>query len=443
MRPRTKYVKSGDVHIAYQVIGTGPLDLVAVSGWVSHVENAWEEPEIAAFLERLASFSRLIVFDKRGTGLSDKVSNDAVPTLEQRMDDVRAVMEAAGSMRAALLGISEGGSMSALFASTYPERTSALIFYGSFPNWIRDAECPWGQTREEHEAACRAYEEHWGSPIGLKVFAPSIAKDEGWRERWGRYLRLAASPGAAAALYRMNIEIDIRKILPTIQVPTLILHRTGDRIADVRGARYMAERIPGAKYVELPGDDHLFWIGDSNFVTAEIQEFLTGIRPQQELDRILATVLSIDLVGSTEKATALGDGRWKDLLGRYHARAQKEVERHRGRVVDFAGDGVLAVFDGPARAIRCSCTMREAVKEHGLELRAGVHTGECETSGDKISGIAVHICCRIASLAASGEILVSSTVKDLVAGSGLKFLDRGTSNLKGIPDPWRLFAVAS
>ena len=441
MRPETRYAKSGDVHVAYQVIGEGAVDLILVMGWISHLEHQWEDPSLARFLDRLASFSRLILFDKRGTGLSDRVADNALPTLEQRMDDVRAVMDAAGSTHAALFGVSEGGPLSALFAATYPERTSALIMYGAYAKWIRDADYPWAPTRQDHEAAFKAYEEHWGTPIGLKVFAPSVTGDERWRQWWAQHLRLSASPGAGVTLYRMNVEIDIRQILPTIRVPTLILHRVDDRLMNPGGARYMAEQIPAAKFVELPGADHIAWIGEVDTLLAEIQEFLTGVRPASEVDRVLATVLFVDIVGSTARAAALGDARWRDLMDNYQQQVGKEVARLGGRVINTAGDGVFASFDGPARAIRCACAVRDAVAALGLTIRSGLHTGECDINGDKIAGIAVHIGARVAAHAGPGEILLSSTVKDLVAGSGLRFLDRGSHSLKGVAGRWRLFAV--
>jgi class 3 adenylate cyclase/alpha-beta hydrolase superfamily lysophospholipase len=443
MRPETRYAKSGDIHIAYQVVGEGAIDLVLVQGWISHVEHQWEDPSLARFLERLASFSRLITFDKRGTGLSDRVAESALPTLEQRMDDVRAVMEAAGCSRAALFGISEGGPMSVLFAATYPARTSALVMYGTYAKWIRDAEYPWAPTRAEHEAAFDAYEKGWGTPIGLKIFAPSVARDERWRQWWARHLRLAASPGAGVALYRMNIEIDVRHILPTIKVPTLVLHRTGDRLMAVGGARYIAGQILHARYVEQPGDDHIPWLGDADAVVGEIQEFLTGGRSASEADRILATVMFVDIVGSTERVAAVGDARWRDLLDSFHEHVRTEVTRFRGRVIDTAGDGVFASFDGPARAIRCASAVRNAAEMLGLTIRAGLHTGECQVAGDKVTGIAVHIGARVATSAGPGEILITGTVRDLVAGSGLRFADRGAHTLKGVAGRWRLFALQS
>jgi class 3 adenylate cyclase len=439
MRPETKYTRSGDVHVAYQVVGEGSIDLVVVPGFVSHVEYIWEEPRAAEVLRRLASFSRLIMFDKRGTGLSDRGA--AVPTLEQRMDDVRAVMDAAGSRQAALFGASEGGPMSLLFAATYPARTSALIIYGSYARrgWAPDH--PFGVTADEMENLLAAVESGWGTPVGVDTWAPSLARDDVLRQWWATFLRFAASPGAAIAVLRMAQEIDVRHVLPVITAPTLILHRTGDRLARVEQARYLAERINGAKLVELPGDDHLYFVGDANALVDEIQEFLTGVRGTPEADRVLATVLFVDMVGSTERAAALGDAKWRSLLATYHAQARKEVARFRGRIIDTAGDGVLAVFDGPARAIRCSAAIRDAVATQDLSVRAGLHTGECEISGDKVVGIAVHIAARVSALAAPGEILVSNTVKDLVAGSGLRFSDRGSHTLKGVPGEWRVLAA--
>jgi class 3 adenylate cyclase len=441
MKRQINYAKSGKCHIAYQVIGEGPLDLVLVYGWVSHLEQQWELPSQARFLERLASFTRLIIFDKRGTGLSDRVADDALPTLEIRMDDVRAVMDAVGSERAALLGVSEGGPMCALFAATYPQRTTALIMHGGYAKWIRDPEYPWAPTRDDHEKGFEEYEKRWGTPVGLKVIAPTVAADPRHREWWADYLRLGASPGAGVALYRMNVEIDIRHVLPTIRVPALILHRAGDRLINVGGARYMAERIPNAKYVELAGEDHLPYFGDADSVLSEIQEFLTGVRPAHESDRVLATVFFVDIVGSTERAAAAGDARWRDLLAAYHSQASIEITRFSGKVIDTAGDGVFAIFDGPARAIRCAHAIRDAVRRFGLAIRVGLHTGECEMVGDKVMGLAVHIAARIAGMAESDEILVSSTVRDLVAGSGLRFEDRGSEVLKGVPGEWRLFTA--
>jgi class 3 adenylate cyclase len=337
--------------------------------------------------------------------------------------------------------VSEGGPMCALFSATYPSRTSALVMYGSYARWLHASDHPWAPTLEYHERALQAYETGWGTSIGLRHFAPSVARDEVFRERWGRFLRAAASPGAASALLRMNIQIDVCAVLPTIRVPTLVLHRAGDKLIDVRCGRYLASRIDGAKYVELPGDDHLFWIGDGDALVDEIEEFLTGVRHVPHSDRVLATVVFTDIVGSTERAAALGDAKWRELLQRYHECARHEVAMFHGKEIDTAGDGFFATFDGPARGVRCACAIRDAVASLGLEIRAGVHTGECEMAGGKVSGIAVHTGARVAAAAHGGEVLVSSTVRDLVAGSGLRFVDRGAHALKGIAGEWRLFAA--
>jgi len=431
--------ESNGVNIAYQVLGEGPLQLVFVPGWVSHLELAWEQPLLARFYQRLASFSRLVLFDKRGTGLSDRVAQ--LPTLEERMDDVRAVMDAVGVPSAALFGVSEGGPMCAMFAATYPERTSALIFYGTYAKRIWAPEYPWAPTPAERQRFFDTIEKGWGGVVDLPTLSPRMANDKAFRRWWAAYLRAGASPGAALALARMNTEIDIRHILPTVRVPTLVLHRRDDRDVAVGGARYIARAIPQAKYVELEGSDHLVFVGDADALLDEVEEFLTGARHLPESDRVLATVLFADIVGSTERAAALGDGRWRELLVRYQTLARGELERHRGREIDTAGDGVLAAFDGPARAIRCACALRDAVRALGIEIRVGLHTGECEVIGSKLGGIAVHIGARVAAEAGAGEVLVSSTVKDLVAGSGLRFLDRGVHVLRGIPEDWHLFAV--
>jgi len=437
--PKTQYAKSGDVHVAYQVTGAGPLDLVFVPGFVSHLEYQWEHPWSAHFFERLGSFSRLIRFDKRGTGLSDRVGG--IPTLEERMDDVRAVMDAVGSERAALFGASEGGPMSVLFAATYPERTSALVLYGSYArrSWAPDHAC--GHTEQEWQAMIDAIEMGWGEARSPDLRAPSAADNQGYRQWWATYQRLAASPGAAVAVMQMNKEIDVRAILPAVRVPTLVLHRAQDRMISVEQARYLVEHIPGARLVELAGADHAPWVEDTGTLLDEVEEFLTGARRAPESDRILATVLFTDIVGSTERAAALGDRQWRDVLGTYYAVARRELARFRGREVDTAGDGIFATFDGPARGIRCAASIANNVKTLGLEIRAGLHTGECEVIGEKVGGIAVHIGARVVAEARAGEILVSGTVKDLVAGSGLSFEERGVHTLKGLPGTWPLYAV--
>jgi pimeloyl-ACP methyl ester carboxylesterase len=437
--PQTKYAKSGDIYVAYQVIGQGARDLVVVQGWVSHVEYAWEDPDLAKFLERLASFSRLIVLDRRGTGLSDRVA--AVPTLEQRMDDVRAVMDAAQSERATLLGISAGGPMCMLFAATYPERTASLVLYGTAARGLRAPDYPIGLPRAALDGYLDLIEQTWGTGATVEHFAPSRARDERFRQSWARFERLAVSPAGARALARVTYETDATQALSAIRVPTLILHREGDLIARVAGARYVEERVTGARYVELPGADHFPWVGDSEAVLGEIEEFLTGERRGPELDRVLATVMFTDLVHSTEKIAALGDQRWCELLGDHHALIRKQLAKFRGREIDTAGDGFLAAFDGPARAVRCACAVVGELRRLGLEVRVGVHTGECELTNERLSGIAVHTGARVASLAESGEVLVSATVKDLVAGSGIAFRDRGAHILKGVPGEWQLYAV--
>jgi len=440
MVPQTRYAKSGGVSIAYQVIGDGPIDLVLVPGWVSNIDVFWEEPRMARLLTRLASFSRLILFDKRGTGLSDRVSD--MPSLEVRMDDVRAVMDAVCSQRAALFGYSEGGAMCILFAATYPDRASALIMGGSFARRTSTLGYPWGPTAEQQLAFIDQMERDWGGSVGIEARSPSLAQDERYRQWWARWLRSSASPAAAATLMRMNMEIDVRHVLPAVRIPTLILHSTNDRLLDVGASRYMAARIPGAKLVELHGIDHIPWGCDSDLIVDEIEEFLTGARPGAEPDRVLATVLFTDIVGATERASRVGDRNWHDLLDSHHILVRRELDQFRGREIDTAGDGFLATFDGPARAVRCACAISKSVRALGLEIRAGLHTGECELMGDKLGGIAVHTGARVAAAARAGEVLVSSTVKDLVAGSGLAFLDRGVQGLKGIPGEWRLFAVA-
>jgi class 3 adenylate cyclase len=434
MRPETRYAKSGDVHIAYQVVGEGPFDLVFVPGFVSNVDHSWEWPALARMLSRLASFSRLILFDKRGTGLSDRVAG--IPGLEQRMDDVRAVMDAVGSERAAVFGISEGGAMSALFAATYPERTRALALFGAYPSYTQ-----WVLSQDRVPAFLQAVEAAWGTGETVRIFAPEMAEDRAFREWWARFERLGASPQAVIDLTRMNVEIDIRAILPTIRVPTLIVHRSGDTRVNVGAGRYFAAHIPGATYVELPGRDHVAWAGDTDAAIDSVERFLTGSVAAVEADRVLATVMFTDIVESTRQAAALGDRDWRALLDRHRAAARGEFGRFRGREVQSTGDGFLVTFDGPARAIRCADAIRDAVRPLGLDLRIGLHTGEIVVAGDDISGIAVHLAARVAAAAGAGEVLVSGTVKDLVAGSGIRFSDRGGHALKGLDGEVRLYAV--
>jgi pimeloyl-ACP methyl ester carboxylesterase/class 3 adenylate cyclase len=438
-----RYVTASDgVTIAYQIVGEGPRDLVYVPGWVSNLEAAWEEPTMARFFERLASFSRLIRFDKRGTGLSDRVPEHALPTLETRMGDLLAVCDAVGSTQAALVGQSEGAPMCCLFAATYPERTSALILLGGYARRQWAPDYPHGITDERHEAFLREIEADWGGPVGLAIRAPSRMDDPRFRDTWARYLRASASPAAALALTRMNTAIDVRPVLSAIRVPTLVIHRTGDRSIAVGAGRHLAESIPGARLVELPGDDHLPWIGDVDAIVGEIEEFLTGIRRAGAPDRVLATVLFTDIVGSTQRAAELGDALWAEVLSAHHAIVREQLPRYGGREINTTGDGFLATFDGPARAIRCAFAIMAGLRPLGLEIRAGIHTGEVEQSTDGVRGVAVHVGARIAALAGADEVLVSRVVRDLVVGSGIRFADRGSHVLKGVPDEWQVYAAA-
>jgi pimeloyl-ACP methyl ester carboxylesterase len=443
--PDVQYARSGDVNIAYQVTGDGPFDLVFVPGFVTHLELQWAMPTFAPWLERLSSFARLIRFDKRGTGMSDRVSG--APTMETRMDDVRAVMDAAGSRRAAFFGLSEGAALSILFAATYPERTAALVVRSGFPRRMWAVDYPWGQTEEQYE---RQVEQ------SLRIFGPRDEAREAVRDL-GAFedeeldpmldmLRYGSSPGALEALHRMNREIDIRHVLPSVRVPTLILHGTEDRFVPIEVARYTAAQIPAARVVEIPGAGHLALGALAGRVADELERFVrdvhdAGAWDEAEPDRVLATVLFTDIADSTARAAALGDRAWRELLERHHALIRRQLVRFRGAELDVAGDGFFARFDGPARAIRCACAISESVRGLGLEVRAGLHTGECELMDGKVGGIAVHIGARVAAAAEPGEVLVSSTVKDLVAGSGLRFRDRGSATLKGVPEEWRLFAV--
>jgi pimeloyl-ACP methyl ester carboxylesterase len=442
MVPQTRYARSGKVHIAYQVTGEGPLDLVFVPGWVSHVELSWEEPTYASFLRRLASFSRLITFDKRGTGLSDRVPDDQLPTLEERMDDLRAVMDAVDSQRAAVFGVSEGGNLSMLFAATYPARTVALVTAGSFAKRVWSPDYPWAPTPEARAQEYDLVEREWGNLMDLSHYIPSKMHDLEFARRLATYCRRSASPSAAVALLRMNTQIDVRDLLPTIRVPALIVHRTGDRDVNIEEGRWLAARIPGARFVELPGEDHLPWVGDQDAMLDEVEEFLTGVRPARDVDRVLATVMFTDIVGSTDHLARLGDKAWHDLLARHHAMVRHELAAFRGREINTAGDGFFATFDGPARGVRCALRIHDVARQLGIAIRAGLHTGEVELHGDDVAGMAVHIAARVAALAGANEALVSSTVKDLVSGSGLRFQERGTHVLKGVPGEWRLYAAS-
>jgi class 3 adenylate cyclase/pimeloyl-ACP methyl ester carboxylesterase len=444
--PETRYAQSGDVSIAYQVNGEGPVDLVVAPGTVSNVELLWSHPLFAAWRERLSSFARVILFDKRGTGLSDRVKS--IPTLEERTDDIRAVMDAAGSERAVIMGVSEGAPMSIVFAATYPERTRGLILYGSFARATWAPDYPWAPTREEYERdlaeqerSPRPFDEE-AARWALGYVAPSMLDDDEFVAWWAMFWRMSISPGARLDLDRMNLDINVTDILPAVRVPTIVIHRTEDRACKVGEGRYVAQRIRGARFVELPGIDHIPVVGDVEPLYEAIRDFVAGLpEVEPEPDTVLATVLFTDIVDSTATAAELGDRRWRDLLERHHTTVRGQLARYRGREVDTAGDGFFATFDGPARAIRCACAVTEAVRELGIDVRAGLHTGECELLDDKVAGIAVSIGARVASRAAPGEVLVSSTVKDLVAGSGIRFAARGVAELKGVPGEWRLYAV--
>lgn len=442
--PSVHYARSGEFHIAYQVLGAGPIDLVLVPGWISHLEVAWEQPRLAHSFRRLASFSRLILVDKRGTGLSDRVSSKSLPTLEDRMEDLHAVLDAVGSSRTVLYGISEGGPLCMLFAATYPERTTALVVYGSWARALKAPDYDWGFDPIEFESILTSLEPHWGDGAAVNVVAPSLAHDEQFCAWWGRYERMAASPGAAVGLLRMGFEGDVRHVLPTIFVPTLVLHRAHDAFVDVRHGRYIAEHIPGARYVELEGGDHFPLGGDLDAVDQQIENFLSeliGVRRGHSTDRVLATVLFTDVVGSTERAVALGDEKWKKLIAIHDDHVRMELARYRGKEIKTIGDGFLVTFDGPGRAIYCADAIRNSVRSLGLEIRSGLHTGEIEMMANDIAGIAVNIAARVSALAGPGEILVSSTVKDLVVGSRIEFIDRGSHVLKGVPGEWHLFVA--
>jgi len=437
--PQTRYARAGDVHIAYQVVGDRPIDLVYVPPQLQQVEHLWAEPRVAAFFERLARFSRLILFDRRGTGMSDPIS--ATTTLEDQMEDLDAVLDAVGSERAALLAQAEGSPMAILYAATHPERTRALVLYAGMARTTAAPGYEWPGTPAEREARIAEVFAHWGDGERLARIAPSHADDVALRRWLGQLERLSASPGALRLLFDIAGETDVRDVLPSIQAPTLLLHRREDRLIDVRHSRYLAQQLPGARYVELPGQDNLLVVGDSERILAELEEFLTGAHTPPEPDRVLATVMFTDIVGSTATAARLGDRAWRTLLARHDEVSRSQLARHRGRPVKSLGDGWLATFDGPARAIRCALELREAVRELGVELRAGLHTGECEAVGEDLSGLAVHIGARVGALAAPREVLVSNTVKDLVVGSGIDFADRGEHALRGVPGTWRLWAA--
>jgi pimeloyl-ACP methyl ester carboxylesterase len=438
--PEIRYARSGDVHIAYQVLGEGEIDLVFVMGWLTNLETYWEQPDYRRFMRRLASFTRLILFDKRGMGLSD---HTPIGTLEERMDDVRAVMDAAGSERAVLLGVSEGAPLSMVFAAAHPERTAGLVFVGGEVKEILEDDWPWGQsTREDYEAMLEQtlIGDRWGKETRV-WFAPSVENDPAAIDWLSRLERSSASPAAAVAFMRLGSEIDVRHVAPSIHVPTLVLHTPEDPVVPYGQGRWLAEQIDDARFVELKGKDHVPWFDVGDQVVAEVREFLTGFREAPEPEKVLATVLFTDIVGSTDQARELGDTRWTALLEQHHATVRSVLTQYRGREIDTAGDGFLATFDGPARGIRCAQAILAALQRIGVEARSGLHTGEVEVIGERVAGIAVHTGARVAALAGSGEVLVSSTVRDLVAGSGIEFEDRGLHELKGLDEPRRLFAV--
>ena len=440
--PKTKYARSGDVRIAYQITGEGAFDVIWAPGTMSHLDLDWEIPQRALFFERFSKFCRLIRFDKRGTGLSDRPVHMA--TLEERTDDIRAVMDDVGLKSANILGVSEGGSMACLFAATYPERVESLLIWGAQARWVATDDHPWAQTPQEHEEMLAMVQNDWpsipyivGPGAGMGPDAPPEAV-----EAVARYMRAAASPSAVYAYEVMNGQIDTRPILPTIQARTLVMNRTGDLCARIDAARDMASRIPGAKFIEYPGNSHSAMLDDMDVVLSDMHEFITGERPIDSFDRVLATVLFFDIASSTERAAAMGDTAWRNVLNSYYAVVRKELARYRGKETNTTGDGFLATFDGPARAVRCAIAVVLAVRQLGIEVRAGEHTGECELMGDNIGGIAVHAGARIMAKAGPGTVVVSRTVKDLVAGSRINFQDLGSHELKGIPGEWRLFSAS-
>jgi class 3 adenylate cyclase len=440
-RPETRYARSGDVHVAYQVFGQGDLDVVLVNGFISHVELMWEHEPVARCFEAMASFARVITFDRRGSGLSDPVVG--APTLEERMDDVRAVMDAAGSPRAALVGISEGVPMSILFAATYPHRAQALVCLGGMARSTWAPDYPWATPAEAlRESGTELIAPYWGQGAMLEVNAPSHAEDPEARAFYARLERASVSPGMLRSLFEMFLDIDVRHVVPSVHVPTLLLHASHDRLVNIRHGRWLAEHLPNARLIEVPGIDHALWYQDIGPALGLIQEFLTGTRHAPEPDRVLATVLFTDIVDSTRTASELGDHRWRGVLEDHQRVVRQALGRFAGREVKSTGDGFLATFDGPARGIRCAQTILESSEKLGVRVRAGLHSGECEVMGDDIGGIAVHIAARVSALAGPGEVLVSRTVKDLVAGSGIAFADRGTHALKGIPDTWQIYAAA-
>jgi class 3 adenylate cyclase len=439
--PETRYATNSGLHVAYQLAGDGPVDVVLLTQWFSNVDSQWDVPPLAAFIRRLGAFGRVLTFDKRGTGLSDPVRASELPSIEEWMDDLRAVMDDSGIERAVLVANLASGFMAMVFAATYPARVKALVLVNAYPRFTRTTDYPWGPDSSDLDALVERTRRTWGKGMLLRLFAPSLLADATLVEREARYERQAASPGTAMAMTRMINLIDVRAVLPTITVPTMVISRADPATVPAGHRRYIADHLPGARYVELPGADELMWAGDQDALVGEIQEFVTGARPVTQPDRVLATIVFTDIVGSTRHAAELGDRAWRELLERHHVLVRAELARFRGREVDTAGDGFLAVFDGPGRAVQCASAAIRSVRSLGIEIRAGIHTGEVEMAGDGVRGIAVHIGARVSALADAGEVLVSSTVRDLVAGSGLQFQDRGFHELKGVPDSWRVLAV--
>jgi pimeloyl-ACP methyl ester carboxylesterase len=441
VRPETRYAKTGDIHIAYQVFGEGPVDMVLATEFWHSIEVQWDQPDLAAFLERLASFARVISFDQRGSGVSDPVSLLELTSLDLWMDDINVVMNEVGSESAVLYGIGGGGTMSMLFAATHPQRVSGLVLVNSFARLSRAPDYPWGRGPELEEEVHDVMRAGWGRGVFLDLVAPSRVGDEEFRKWWARYQRIGASPGTVLSMRRMLGQIDVRDVLPSIRAPTLVLHRAQTAWNRVEHGRYLAKHIPDARLVEVPGIDHFSFIGDSEAILSETENFVAGLAAPPVSDRQLSTVLFTDIVGSTQLAAEVGDRRWREVLEAQRTLVRRELERYRGLEIDTAGDGFFATFDGPARAVRCAAVLRDAVKPLGIEIRAGLHTGEVEVLSEGLAGVAVHIGQRVLAEAEPGEVLVSSTVKDLTAGSGLEFEDRGLHALKGVPEEWRLFAV--
>lgn len=438
--PETRYARRGDDYIAYQTVGSGPPDILFMSAWFSHVDGRWEEPRFAAMLNRIATMGRLIVFDKRGSGASDPLAA-AEPTWEDWADDISAVLDATDSERATVIGVGDSGPLAMLFAASHPQRVTSLVLINTGARLVRGPDYPWGLTDDEVEHFLRRTRETWGTGGIADVFSPSASSDERYRQWWARYQRMGSSPGRSTMMARLVFAVDVRNILSTIHVPTLVIHRKDFRFFPVELGRYLGEHIANAKYVELPGADGFIYLGDTDAVLSEVEEFVTGSRRSPEADRILATILLTDMVGSTDRAARLGDQRWRAVLDTHDDIVRGQLKQFRGRLHRATGDGVLATFDGPARGIRCAQSLRDALREAGIDIRSGLHAGEIELRGEEIGGIAVHIAARIGAQAESGEILCSSTVKELVTGSDLAFVDRGRHQLKGVPQEWQIYAV--